>query len=215
MDGTLVDSEPYTALAVESLCQDFDCSDAAVDCSEFDGLSWDDIATRVSKQVPDLLGKSGLAARLHEHYHTLLTRQPPPPIRMARETVVAAHKKLPTAIVSSSFRESIAATIDSMAIQDYISFYAGVDDYEKAKPAPDGYLLAAMSLQVEPCDCLVFEDSVTGLQAARNAGMQVVAITQGAKNPIPLRSMCDLSIADYSELPDEFFACIATAKVPA
>ena len=44
------------------------------------------------------------------------------------------------------------------------------------KPAPDTFLLAAKMLGVEPGDCIVFEDSLAGIQAAVNAGMPVVAV---------------------------------------
>ena len=44
------------------------------------------------------------------------------------------------------------------------------------KPAPDTFLLAAQLLGVEPKDCIVFEDSLAGIEAACNAGMPVVAV---------------------------------------
>lgn len=44
------------------------------------------------------------------------------------------------------------------------------------KPAPDTFLLAAKLLGVEPCDCIVFEDSLAGIEAACNAGMPVIAV---------------------------------------
>ena len=44
------------------------------------------------------------------------------------------------------------------------------------KPAPDTFLLAAKMLGVDPADCIVFEDSLAGIGAAVNAGMQVVAV---------------------------------------
>ena len=165
--------------------------------------------------MPQLVGKSGIPGRLHELYHELLKNKPPPQIKMARETVIAARAQVPTAIVSSSFRESIAETIDRMAIGDFISFYAGIDDYENAKPAPDGYLKVADSLQVDARQCLVFEDSLTGLQAARNAGMQVVAITQASPDLDRVRALSDRLIYDFSELPVDFFSHITSTKVPA
>jgi beta-phosphoglucomutase-like phosphatase (HAD superfamily) len=50
------------------------------------------------------------------------------------------------------------------------------DDVRQNKPAPDIYYLAAEQLQVSPQKCLVFEDSVFGIQAAKSAGMTVVAV---------------------------------------
>ena len=57
-------------------------------------------------------------------------------------------------------------------------FQAIIDGNRKLprKPAPDTFLLAAKMLGVEPKDCIVFEDSLAGIQAAVNAGMPVVAV---------------------------------------
>jgi HAD superfamily hydrolase (TIGR01509 family) len=61
------------------------------------------------------------------------------------------------------------------------AFHAVVsaDHVEHGKPNPAIYLLAARKLGVEPAECLVFEDSPTGVRAARAAGMCVVAIPSG------------------------------------
>jgi beta-phosphoglucomutase-like phosphatase (HAD superfamily) len=45
-----------------------------------------------------------------------------------------------------------------------------------SKPAPDGYLLAAERLGVEPADCLVFEDTDLGIRSATAAGMASVKV---------------------------------------
>jgi len=50
------------------------------------------------------------------------------------------------------------------------------DDVRRGKPDPEGYLLAAAGLGVPPRDCLVLEDSPTGLAAAKAAGMRVIAV---------------------------------------
>jgi mannitol-1-/sugar-/sorbitol-6-phosphatase len=51
------------------------------------------------------------------------------------------------------------------------------EDVTRGKPSPDAYLLAAQSLGMLPADCLVIEDAPAGVQAARAAGMAVVALT--------------------------------------
>ncbi|HEY1610270.1 MAG TPA: HAD family hydrolase [Paraburkholderia sp.] len=60
-----------------------------------------------------------------------------------------------------------------------VPLLVGADDVAANKPAPDGYLLAAKRLSVEPEKTLVIEDSVSGISAGRAAGMDVVAILRG------------------------------------
>jgi beta-phosphoglucomutase-like phosphatase (HAD superfamily) len=81
-----------------------------------------------------------------------------------------------------------------MDIGDNIDYYAGAEDYAASKPAPDGYL-----------KCLVFEDSIPGMQSAKNAGMQVVAITHRCNNIPAASEIADLLVTDYAELDDGFF----------
>jgi sugar-phosphatase len=51
------------------------------------------------------------------------------------------------------------------------------EDVVHGKPSPDVYLMAAAGLGVAPADCIVVEDAPAGIQAARSAGMSVVALT--------------------------------------
>ena len=202
---TLVDSEVFTAGAVEALCSGLGIDKPDIDCSTFDGVSWADIARAIIHHYPVLANYQDIPLRLHEIYHRLLRNSPPELIKMSREAVIAANSLMPTAIVSSSHRVSIEETINRMDISSYINFYAGCEDYENSKPAPDGYLKAAETLNRRARECLVFEDSITGITAARNAGMQVIAITQGSSQVNAVTALADMAIKDYSELGAEFF----------
>ena len=205
MDGTLVDSEIFTAQAVNTLCGELGIDDVDIDCSPFEGSSWELLGEEILRHYPSLAGTEDIPSRLHRIYQYLLINDPPAIIYKAREAVIAAHELMPTAIVSSSQRESIEETMRRMDISAHINFYAGAEDCDKGKPAPDGYLKAADFLQINANQCLVFEDSIPGIKAARNAGMQVVAVTYGSHNVEQVSSMADMAIKDYSELEDHFF----------
>ena len=70
------------------------------------------------------------------------------------------------------------------------------EDFEYSKPQPDCYLKAAARFNVEPSECIVFEDSFNGLKSGRAAGMKVVglATTNPADSIAPLS---DIQITDY------------------
>ncbi len=206
MDGTLVDSEILTAKAVSELCVENGIDNFDMDCSTFDGVSWTLIGNEIVRHYPALNVVPGIPDRLNEIYHRMLVNKLPKVIRKARESVIAASEHMQTAIVSSSHRKSIEETIRRMDIVEFVHFYVGAEDCLEHKPAPDGFLEAAELMQVRPDECLVFEDSIPGLQAARSAGMQVVAITQGRSNIDKHAALSDMIIADYSELADDFFS---------
>ena len=79
-----------------------------------------------------------------------------------------------TAVASSSSTSSGLANRFDLAKH----FGVIIDGNRKLprKPAPDTFLLAAKLLGAEPCECIIFEDSLAGIEAACNAGMPVVAV---------------------------------------
>jgi beta-phosphoglucomutase len=81
------------------------------------------------------------------------------------------------ALVSSTPRENIDLITDSLNIKKYFDVVLSGDDVTEGKPSPQGYLLAAQRLAVSPADCVVIEDAVAGVQAARNGGMKCIAVT--------------------------------------
>ena len=209
MDGTLVDSETLTEPTVIALCDELGIHDVEIDCRQFFGHSWLEIERRLVNYYPQIDGKTDIPARMQELFHELLRDKQPPVIPGSRETLIAISKRMPVAIVTSSGRESAAETIRRMDVTDHVSFYAGFEDYENCKPEPDGYLKAAEVLQVDPENCLIFEDSVAGIQAAKNAGMAVVAVTFRCADIETATDLADMAIRDYFDLDEDFVGSIS------
>ena len=84
--------------------------------------------------------------------------------------------KKPMAIASGGHRELVEATLNALEIFGMFDAVVCAEDYERGKPAPDPFLEAARRLGVAPGDCLVFEDSPTGVEAAEAAGMECVFV---------------------------------------
>lgn len=83
------------------------------------------------------------------------------------------------AICSGSSRNEIAAVLAKVRqgkLQAYFNTIVTAEDVRVGKPSPEGYLLTAKRLQVSPARCLVIEDSLHGVKAAKAAGMQVIAL---------------------------------------
>jgi len=108
---------------------------------------------------------------------------------------------LKTAVATSAPRANldlIAGKLDLFALMN--SFMAS-EDVTKHKPDPQVYLTSAERLGMKPKDCVVFEDSYSGVSAAINAGMKVVGVLSShTKEELP---PCDDYIEDYSGMTFE------------
>ena len=207
MDGTLIDSELFTEQAVESLLQDNNLPTENVDYKQFYGITWKNIEAKLHHLFPALAQKE-LAATLQSYFHHMGIEHPPDPIEGSPLAVREAGKRMKAAIGTSSNRESLEEVIDQLGIRESLQAAVSAEDYENSKPAPDCYLLAAKNLGVEPSQCLVFEDSIPGIKAARAAGMFVIAITHRCTNEKLATELADMAIRNYTELPEDFWETI-------
>jgi len=101
------------------------------------------------------------------------------------------------AIASSAPQENIDALVNEFNMASF--FQAIVSGCElKSKPDPATFLLAAERLGVKPQRCVVIEDALHGIEAARRAGMKCIAVA--TTNPVDLLSPADLVVERISEL---------------
>jgi HAD superfamily hydrolase (TIGR01509 family) len=86
------------------------------------------------------------------------------------------HRDLPMAVASNAEAANVQFVLDAAGLRSF--FRAIVDGHQvsRPKPAPDVFLKAAELLAVAPRDCIVLEDSYSGVAAARAAGMRVVGL---------------------------------------
>jgi HAD superfamily hydrolase (TIGR01509 family) len=83
----------------------------------------------------------------------------------------------PMGVATASDRQWAERWLTHFQLQTYFRVVATSSDIANNKPAPDVYLFAAAQLGVPPERCLVFEDSLAGTQAAKAAGMTVIAVS--------------------------------------
>lgn len=96
------------------------------------------------------------------------------------EKVVAAaaafRGKLPLAVASGGYRDTITRTLNMLGILDWFQVVVTAEDTTRHKPEPDVFLEAARQLNVPPQSCVVFEDTDIGLLAASRAGMASIDV---------------------------------------
>lgn len=88
----------------------------------------------------------------------------------------ANYGQVPMAIASNGQRSVVEPTIDAIGMRSLFNTIVTVNDVNVGKPAPDLFLLAAERMGVAPQQCIVYEDSDLGLEAAEKAGMRWVDV---------------------------------------
>jgi len=101
------------------------------------------------------------------------------------------------AVASSAPPENIDALVDELGIRRYFEVLVNPGDLP-GKPNPDVFLLAASTVGISPQDCLVIEDSIVGVEAARRAGMHCIAVT--TTNPPEALSQADIIVDTLAQL---------------
>lgn len=103
------------------------------------------------------------------------------------------------AVATNAPKSNLDFTLDTARIRHYFKATVYALQVGKPKPAPDVYLKAAELLGFTPEKCIVFEDSLTGIKAARAAGTAVVAITT-TYSRAALERVADLVIDSFEDI---------------
>lgn len=103
-----------------------------------------------------------------------------------------------TAVATSAPRANLDLIINTLNIEKMMNAMLASEDVAAHKPNPEVYLKAADRVGVPPSDCIVFEDSFSGVTAGLNAGMKVVGVlSTHTKEQLP---PCSFYINDYNEI---------------
>lgn len=205
-DGVLVDSEPISiAVLLDMITR------SGVTMSEddaYDRFLGRSMAT-ISKVLHEEYGFAASEADLEDMRKNLYARfeldlKPIPGIAATLQKL-----DVPRCVASSSQPERIRLSLKLTGLINLLDPHIfSATMVKNGKPAPDLFLFAAKTMQVDPGECIVIEDSPAGIEAAKRAGMRVFAFTggthsRGGRLEAALASLKpDRIFDDMSKLPD-------------
>lgn len=190
MDGVIVDSEPRHVRAFMDVFRELGYEhNHGIDLASYLGQSdeavWIDFVDlhRPEKTLPEL------QAWKQSHLINIL-REERPIFPALPQLVKRLSARVPLAVASGSLHPVIDAVLEIGDLRRFFQHVVSVQDVPRAKPAPDVFLRAAELLAVPPAEICVIEDSAAGVEAARTAGMQVIAITNSLPREKLDRATC-------------------------
>ena len=177
MDGVIADTAPYHLKAWQEVLQKRGINFTEDDFRHSFGQRNDTIirsalGKEVSQDEIDTIAKEKEAIfrqRIRQNLKPF-----PGAIKLIKSLAEGGFK---LALASSASIQNIQLLITGLGISDYFQTIITGRDVTEGKPSPQSFLLAAQRLGVKPKNCIVIEDAVTGVSAAKKAGMRFLAIT--------------------------------------
>ncbi len=177
MDGTLIDSEPmwkeaeeqvFSAVGVD-VKEELSAKTASMTTDEvtrfwyshcpWTGKSLEQVENEVVECVESLITEKGVA------------------MEGVNEILELFHKNnLKIGLSTNSPHRLIPVVLNKLGISDYFQAISSSEHEEKGKPHPAVYLSTVKKLQVAPEKCIAFEDSLSGILAAKEANIKTVAV---------------------------------------
>jgi HAD superfamily hydrolase (TIGR01509 family) len=179
-DGVLVDSEIIAAEVESKLLRDSGFDITAEDmCIRFAGMDWKSILLTIEQEA-DIPVSAQLLDKSEKLLDATLSRR----VKMIEGVRYALAKITEQrCICSNSSSHRLDLMLTKVGLKPYFEghIYSAKDlGPDRTKPKPDIYLHGAKQFRVDPSRCLVVEDSVHGVHAARAAGMRVIGFTGGS-----------------------------------
>ncbi len=107
-------------------------------------------------------------------------------------------KRVKTAVATAAPRINMDFVFEKTGLRQYFDVLIAASEVARGKPDPEIYLKAAEKLSCPPKHCLVFEDSMPGIQAAQNAGMKVIALA--TSHPVQRLQSAEWVVKDFTEI---------------
>lgn len=201
MDGVLIDSGVWHRAAWQALLAEMGLDPARPD---FWRLT---IGRPGEEAVPLLLGKTlpdREARRLARRKRDLYVELARGGLRAVKGAPAfiehLARRGIPRAVGTSASRMDVERMLGGVGLRRHFEVVVTSEDVRLGKPDPEVYVLAARRLGAAPGACVVFEDSVVGIQAARRAGMRAIGVTTAYGEEELRAAGAEAVIADFEGL---------------
>ncbi|NYF77897.1 HAD family hydrolase [Granulicella arctica] len=175
-DGTIVDSMPLHYIAWKRVLSEWNCDFPEDLFYSWGGMPVAEIIATLNERQGLTMPVADVMKRKEGLYFEILSDLKAVPEVL--EHIEASHGQIPFAVVSGSTRDSVTASLTVLNLLDRFDTLVCAGDYQRSKPDPEPFLIAAARLGVAPEDCLVFEDTEMGIQSATAAGMASVKVPQ-------------------------------------
>lgn len=199
LDGTLVDSEKLKGKALAETCSLFGAKVDAAIYKTVMGESWEHVTAYFFKKANIAPDFDTFSDRFKKIYQELIRKELKPNPNIEKLLTTLKDKKKILGLVSSASGWMVDQVLSQLNLSEFFDIVITKEDVTKYKPDPEAYLLALERLSLSGSQVLIFEDSKSGLIAAKKASCDSVAFRHefNVNNDFSLALMV---ISDFDEV---------------
>ena len=197
MDGTIADSEKIAQKVTREFFEKRGIILTREEEKIMFGLNWKDLVKKVlGSRGYDY--KQNMKNTLKERYVRTMKKEVEA-LPDVYDLLGEVSKNFKVGLATNSRHREVDIIFDKLGFHEYFHLKLARDHVKKGKPDPEIYLKAADMFGVSPSECVVFEDSIIGLRAARAAEMKCIAIVSTYTRE-ELEPEADLVIERYKDI---------------
>lgn len=205
MDGVLIESEYLMRASAIRALADYGVTAQHEDFLEFTGMGEDRFVGGVAEKH-GLVYKTEMKELAYDYFGQKVKEEAHVPAGV-KEMLEALHRKgLTLAVCSAADLRKVRYNLMAIGVDESIfSALVTGSDVARKKPFPDIYLEGARRIGMDPKDCLVIEDAISGIQAAHAAGMDAVGVpTTFSREVLQEKANPEYMLHEIRELTDLF-----------
>ena len=199
MDGVIVDNHHFHVLAWEEFCKkhNIDFEEQDFRANYFGKVNFDILTSLTGKSLsPEQV--ETLGEEKESIYRRIYKDHIKPVHGLEVFLSLLKQNEVKIAVASSAPISNIDFVLDHLNFREYFDAIIDASMVVKGKPDPEIYLKAIKAIDVHPTSCVVFEDSVSGIQSGLGAGAEVIALlTTHSASELPKTS---LQIKDFTDV---------------
>ncbi len=201
MDGTLVDNWMYHIVSFNEYLRRKNLTPIAELTLDLNGRHSNDIfRIMIGEEQCQRFGFETLNQEKEAVYRDMYSGYVEPINGLIELLKEAKARGIKCAIASSGCRENVEFIIEELGIADYIDGSISGSELTNGKPHPEAFLKAAATLNLQPEECIVFEDAVNGIKAGTAAGCKCVGITTTATVEALSEVGASICVKDFTSL---------------
>lgn len=200
MDGVIIDSEPLWKKAIIQVMKHHGFEFTIAMCNRTKGMRVDEVTKFWKTELHASFDNNLLAQEIVKQVIYLITTEGVEMKGLIDLLKQIKARGLKIGLASSSSLEIIHSVLDKLSISSYFDCIQSAEKEEYGKPHPAVFISTAKKLNVNPFNCLVIEDSLNGIIAAKAAQMKVVALPEPHEAKLAKFTIADSIISDLSML---------------